>query len=316
MTISPSAPPGATPPEPVRPARLAPFAAALHRAIEHRDLSLEQLRARLAEAGIPVSMSTLSLWRRGLRRPERAQSLRAVVVLEKVLGLPGDSLVALLGPRRRRGRSVATLPAVGFSRLFETRHLLADFGAGRRPDTLNPDLMSLSVHDHYEFNERGAEARVRVHHVARALGEVDRWLVHYQADDPGRPSWTGTLRAGSGCRPGRVRTDTGSRVLELLFDRALRPGDVAVFDFEITFGPGGDAQYRFARIFERPSNLYVAEVTFHPRAVPVRCHEFVQSSLDSDVRLLREVPLDDSHTARMAVQTVPAGLFGMSWEWP
>ncbi|GIG61876.1 hypothetical protein Lfu02_62480 [Longispora fulva] len=292
-----------------------PFAVALHRAIEVRGLSLERVQAKLAAAGVAVSMSTLSLWRRGLRRPERAPSLRAVTVLENVLDLPEDSLAALLGPPRPRGRFVGQPPATGFSRLHEVPHLLDEFGAETRADAINIDLVSESVHDRYEFNEHGAESRIRVRQVARAVGEVGRWLVLHQGDDPTRPM--GTLHAGHGCRRGRVRADpdSGVTLVELLFDRLLRPGEVTSFDFELVFEPGGHPEHRFGRFFGRPAGLYVGEVTFHPRAVPERCHEFVQASVDAEIHVLREVELGATLTATIAVRDVAPGLYGVFWEW-
>ncbi len=90
--------------------RTGPFERALRAAIAARGLSLERLHARLAERGAHVSLASLSNWQRGRSRPERSRSLAAVRELESILGLPADSLVALLGPRRPRGRWLAHDP--------------------------------------------------------------------------------------------------------------------------------------------------------------------------------------------------------------
>lgn len=87
--------------------RTGPFEHALRLAIRSRGLTLDRLRARLLERGVRTSLASLSNWQRGRCRPERVPSLRAVRELEDILGLPGDSLVALLGPRRPRGRWLA-----------------------------------------------------------------------------------------------------------------------------------------------------------------------------------------------------------------
>lgn len=84
--------------------RTGPFDHALRLAIRSRGLTLDRLRVRLLERGVRTSLASLSNWQRGRCRPERALSLRAVRELEDILGLSGDSLVALLGPRRPRGR--------------------------------------------------------------------------------------------------------------------------------------------------------------------------------------------------------------------
>ncbi|HKE50153.1 MAG TPA: transcriptional regulator [Actinomycetes bacterium] len=87
--------------------RTGPFEHALRLAIRSRGLTLDRLRVRLLERGVHTSLASLSNWQRGRCRPERTRSLRAVRELEDILGLPGDSLVVLLGPRRPRGRRLA-----------------------------------------------------------------------------------------------------------------------------------------------------------------------------------------------------------------
>src|SRR5882757_3401659 len=60
--------------------------------------------------GISVSLATLSYWQSGRSRPERRDSLAAVELLESVLELPEGRLSASLGPPRRRGRWLSTVP--------------------------------------------------------------------------------------------------------------------------------------------------------------------------------------------------------------
>ncbi|WP_412540976.1 helix-turn-helix transcriptional regulator [Longispora sp. K20-0274] len=295
-----------------------PFAATLHRAIEVRGLSLERLQAKLAERDITVSLTTLSFWRRGRSRPERARSLKAVAVLEEVLGLPGGSLAALLGPPRPRGR-VDQAPSLGFDQLYDEhvslRNALDDLGVDAGMQVINPDLVWLSIHDRYELDRHGTEARLSVRHIGRAVGPVSVCRVLFQADDPIRPG--GVVRAVRGCRRGRVRTDseTGLTVTELLFDRELAPGDVVVFDYAMSFEPGGVAEHRFGRIFSMPAGLYIAEVVFDEGAVPERCHEYTQASIDAEIQVLREVAIGAGLTATMAVQDVHQGLHALEWEW-
>src|SRR4051812_1528119 len=73
-----------------------PFDAALRAAVRARGLTLERLRAHLARRGVPIALSTLSDWQHGKRRPSVAGSLRAVLALEDVLGLPPKTLVRLV----------------------------------------------------------------------------------------------------------------------------------------------------------------------------------------------------------------------------
>src|SRR5262245_60663045 len=100
--------------------RTGPFSAVLHLAIEASMLRLEEIQERLAAQGISVSLTTLSYWRRGRSRPERPESMRAVRLLEDILGLPAESLISQLGPRRPRGRWLAHPPgSIEIDRLFQ-----------------------------------------------------------------------------------------------------------------------------------------------------------------------------------------------------
>ncbi|MFD9892961.1 transcriptional regulator [Amycolatopsis sp. NPDC059027] len=79
-----------------------PFAEALRAAIRARGLGLDRIRYRLRSRGTSLSLATLSHWQSGRCRPERSESLRALRNLEDILGVPGGSLIRLLGPPRGR----------------------------------------------------------------------------------------------------------------------------------------------------------------------------------------------------------------------
>ena len=81
------------------------FADLLNVAVEASGLTLYAIQRQLALSGVNVSVTTLSYWRRGRSRPERAASLRAVPLLEELLGLPDQALSGRLGSPRPRGRS-------------------------------------------------------------------------------------------------------------------------------------------------------------------------------------------------------------------
>ncbi|MGI5242040.1 hypothetical protein [Dactylosporangium sp. CA-139066] len=63
---------GVVQPELARVLRDGPFATAFAVAVERSGLTLDRLRDRLAERGVAVSRTTLSYWRSGRSRPERA----------------------------------------------------------------------------------------------------------------------------------------------------------------------------------------------------------------------------------------------------
>ena len=55
-----------------------PFPEALRAAIQVKGLSLERLHHKLKTRGAPISITALSYWQSGRRRPERPESLRAL----------------------------------------------------------------------------------------------------------------------------------------------------------------------------------------------------------------------------------------------
>lgn len=81
------------------------FAAMLRDGVRRRGLSLRSIRERLADRGYDVSVSILSLWQSGARRPERATSIDVIRELEDILRLDDGALTDTMGPSRRIGSS-------------------------------------------------------------------------------------------------------------------------------------------------------------------------------------------------------------------
>src|ERR1044072_8804493 len=210
--------------------RHGPFEAALRTAILTSGLSLDRLRTKLAERGMPVGVTTLSYWQRGLRRPERPESLRAVAMLEQILGLPDRSLMVLLGPPRPRGgRDVPR-----FTELIKAPDaldaLLADLdspAAGR--------LQVVSQYDKVTVNAAGAIDRIDTTSVVSApSGGVDRALVIYTVE-AGDCAQQVTIVPGDSCRLGRTVACplAQARVAEVLFDRRLGENDTHMLSYQV-----------------------------------------------------------------------------------
>ncbi len=289
------------------------FAVELARAIEVSGLSLDRVQHRLAQRDVQVSLSTLSYWRRGRSRPERAESLRAVGALEDALDLRPGSLLALLGPRRPRGRWLSR-PSVGFEQLWEGEaDGLLDVLA--RIDLPAADRLSyVSLHDEQFVDADGRESRLRVRGVVRAEHDgVDRFLAIHRAEpwDAAPP----VVAAVAHCRLGRTRTHepSGFTVAEIIFDRVLRRGETAVFDYEATPSPRGPSAGSERR-FGRPVPQYVLRVDFHPDAVPARCVRFCRDA-DGHGSADAELWIGTTASAHVVAVDVPPGVVGIRWEW-
>ncbi|MEY9845377.1 hypothetical protein ABH940_002455 [Streptacidiphilus sp. BW17] len=298
--------------------RAGPFETALQLAISDSGLSLDSLRRRLATDGIHVGLSTLSYWQRGLRRPERAESLRAVRAIEDLCGLPRSSLVALLGPRRPRGRWGEPR-----NRELDIEELLGDdmllaMTLSDLDVSVNSRSEHVSVHgDRWMHADRSwSTERIRRIVIARTEG-VDRFVALSLRDIDGEqpPS----VRAMHGCRLGRVRTDpaTGLHAAELLFDRRLSSGQVHVFDYEYQAGPGSTGVTRYDYGSRQPLRELVLRAHFTPDRLPVRCYQVVRRRYhdDSGLRDVQELQPDAHGVIQLVSLNGKPGIEGFRWEW-
>ncbi|MCX4725493.1 hypothetical protein [Streptomyces sp. NBC_01306] len=299
-----------------------PFHLALRTALAVRGLPLHRVQHHLASRGIKVGVTSLSYWQQGVRRPRRAESLRAVSALEEVLRLPAGSLVRLLadggggpaggGPRgtseRPAGRSYRSL--VAGAAVLEG--LLAGMGS--------PADGGLHTVGHHESVRIGADRRLvgrSSQHVVRAHRDgVDRYVAIHHGDpgcDPGRVE----VLAGENCRTGRVRweRETGVVVAELLFDARLRAGETYVFRYGFEDGTGGPSS-EYVRGFSFAGGQYVLQVRFDEHALPVRCRRFAQATAGTVRGARRDLTLSGLYRSVHTVeQEVRPGRVGIDWDW-
>ncbi|MGW5054868.1 hypothetical protein [Actinokineospora sp. NPDC004072] len=283
------------------------FAAALSRAVDDSGLTLDRIRERLRSKGLDVSLSTLSYWRRGRSRPERPASIRAVRELEAMLNVRPGGLVALLGPKRPRGRWAADRGGViGFDRLW-------NLDPERLPEVLGeltcppPRRVSyLSVHDQ-QFVDRDGLAR-RVHtrvvvraevpgvdrlHITAAGAPTDREIPRFERVVSG---WLGAVR---------THDDTGMMNAQIMFGRALRPGETAVVDYILATAPTVPSTF-IERRFARSAQNYVLQVVFDPGVAPSACVEYRDDE---------EHALERTRAPHIVCGDVPPGVTGIRWSW-
>ncbi|MEV5609178.1 hypothetical protein [Streptomyces sp. NPDC052225] len=292
-----------------------PFHVALRAAIAARQLPLHRVQHHLERRGIKVGVTSLSYWQQGARRPQRAESMRAVRALEEILELPEESLIRLLGPAG--GRAVAQRPA---SRSY--RSLVAASGVVERlvAELGSPPDGGLHTVGHHERVRIGARRELLgrdSQRIVRAHRDgVDRYVaVHH--GDPGCSPAEVAVDAMENCRTGRVRWDeaTGVLVAELLFDTYLRAGDTHLFRYGFEDGTAG-ASTEYLRAFGFAGGQYVLQVRFADSALPVGCHRFAQQSAAAPRGSRRELTLSGRHrTVHVVEPQVRAGLLGIGWDW-
>ncbi|GLW74540.1 hypothetical protein Kpho02_68380 [Kitasatospora phosalacinea] len=297
--------------------RTGPFHLALRAAITARGLALHRLRERLAQRGVQVGVTSLSYWQQGLRRPERAESLRAVAVLEEVLELPEHSLTRLLGPRRSAPEPAPAGPAV---RPYRDLISPAEAVDGLLAVLSGPPDTGLHTITHIERIRVGADRRLvrrDSQHVLRAHRDgIDRYLAIYQGD-PGCDIERVRVRAEENCRPGRIRRDPAANLLvaELLLDRRLRTGDTHLLGYGFDEAPSAGPSREYVRGFNAGAGQYVLQVTFDPGALPVRCDRFTRRTPDQSALESEELTLDGHHCAHLVAADLPPCLLGLRWDW-
>ena len=296
--------------------RHGPFDRALRAALERRELSLESLQRRLRAEGYSISLAALSYWQRGLRRPERPESLRVVMAVEVILELPRASLVALLGPPRPRGRRAA---ADGGPPEFADL-LGQSTGLARVLDgvdaAVNLNFQHLGLQGDLFLNEDRNWYLERVRRVVTARQDhADRFVAIHVPDVPGQSP--PVLRPISGCRLGRVQADpeSGYQAAELVFDHVLASGGPHVFEYEyIPSGPAAGID-RYQHASRHPVRQIALRTHFDPRALPARCRHVSQRPGAAAPRHVTDLPVSASGTANIVVLDSAPGLEGFRWEW-
>lgn len=283
--------------------RHGPFSRALRAAIATRAVPLDRLSRKLAERGVQISPSTLSQWQRGKASPKHDESMTAVRLLERVLSLPGGSLLGLLS---RTGALPDSQLWTDPERLATVLDDIDTSNAGR--------LVRLSVHDHYEVDADRKERSGWTRSVFRAVDDgVDRLVVVFRTEDGPVPV-IGEVRF---CSLGRVRRDPGSGFLaaEMLFDRPLTTGETTIVEFRTVFEDDAPPARNFDRRFGHPVGQYVLQVSFDPEVLPKRCFSYRRDAVDAPDREETELTLGASASVHLVAHNVTHGICGIEVEW-
>lgn len=288
------------------------FAAVLRAAIRARGLGLERIRDRLRAQGVSVSLATLSYWQSGRSRPERRDSLTAVELLESVLELPAGTLIASLGPPRRRGRWLSTVPISPDVAAFWPSPDAVEDAVSEVDIRWDERLTRISQHDRVFVGADGGERSYHSRQVLRAEADgPDRWVVIMHLDEHDRP--LPTIKPLRHCHLGRtvLRPADGLLVAELLFDRPLRKGETVITEHELENSAPYPPADNYERKFRLPVREFVLEICFDPARLPVNCVRY--SQLDESDEVAQQVePSDSVHG--VALNFGP-GRYGFRWDW-
>lgn len=292
------------------------FSDVLRSAIEDSGLSLHRISSKLADHGVNVSAAALSYWQRGSHRPERADSLRAVDLLEEILALPPNTLMTLLGPRRSRGRWAAPSTPLPTGSLWphavSLDKTLTHLEKDARRSLWAVSTVYAHLHEHVTADRTFGHTRVQK--VVRAESDgVDRIIAVMHTDGSAT-----CFEAIHAARLGRVRTDseTGYTVAEFILDRVLNTGDTATVEYlSYSESPEVSPQCHTRHSLYRPAAVLVIEVAFHPTAIPARCSGFYSPRRGTPEQSLGPLWIGNSNSAHLALSDLDSGMYGIRWDW-
>lgn len=281
------------------------FAEVLSQAVGERNLTLDRLSTRLSQLGTPTSIATLSYWRTGRSVPTRARSLKAVEHLERILGVPTGHLVRSL-PGDQMDRWDPQAAVDGGPDMMEALDALGL--------DLNRHSTNQTIQATYFVSEDRLHLTERIRQLARA--DEDGWNRFAVVLDVGEDHRVPEPEAGPGCRIGeQVRLKGGRQVVvEVLLPRRLFRGDLVGFEYSIHWSSD-------VRPFREHTRTMASGVRFlvmdaHLAGKPASRARFFQAvSIDAPEEddLIEELP--GGNHIQKAVRNVPAGLYGLGWDW-
>ncbi|XBB68047.1 hypothetical protein ABFU82_01715 [Nocardioides sp. WV_118_6] len=286
-------------------------------ALRDQGRSLTWLRERLHDRGVRVSLSALSYWRSGERRPEGAASAEAIGVIEELLALAPGTLGDRIGPSRRPGvpaRTAQVGEIVDSSGTDALARALDALDLADAPSRTLDEAASFTV----DLDDRGCFASIRSRLRIRALDEgvarVPLWfLVDRPVPEPLR------LSGLHGAVPARRVDDlaAGLAVQEVLLERPLGPGEATVVEatFEVPRAPGDGAAVDTEFVLSPPRRTSEIElwVRFDRARVPAAC-TLRSAELGGPASTVR-IDLSDVTSVHHAVRGFGPGSVGAHWTW-
>lgn len=290
------------------------FAHRLREAISARGLSLERLRAHLAQDGHHVSVATLSYWQTARSRPHRAASLAALSSLEEILDVERGALASLLPVRRRPTRSTFVThldpartgpdhgPAHGaaLAAVVEQLGLSWDDGLNR-----------ISVHEIVDVEEGGLGRTVLARELLVAQRSiVTRFPLWVEPDDAAvsvdiveRRNCTVTAIVPTDSSP--------AAVAEVTLSRPLTAGQAMTVEYTVELTGGGVPMTQHLRPCPAPVRELHTQLRFAGHTLPRAAGQFV---VIGEQRRASPLPLKGPVLDVRHSEFGP-GIAGIEWTW-
>ena len=279
------------------------FAETLSRAIQRRNLSLERIHTKLARAGTPVSVATLSYWQTGRRVPTRTSSLQAVSELERILALPTGRLRTTLVDEPDDGSAVGS-SFNGGDAITRTLQKLR----------LDPvlDVLRVSVNDIVSVSSDHRQIVQLTRQVMRAERDgVRSWPIVLELDDRGGAE----LSAVTACRVGRQiqLPEAGLIIAEMLLPRPLSKGDLVMTEHSLSWLQAESPKFVIERLLPRRVQEYVLQVSIGG-TVPLAASAYRRPVHQHDAEESWPVAIQDG-LVQVVLADVSPGVYGVAWDW-
>ena len=283
------------------------FSLALADALNRRDRSLTWLHRKLRDNGNEISMTTLSYWRSGARRPEGARSLSVVEDIERLLGVEHPGLVALIGPTHRTGYTGAPLSPLSDDVLREHVEQMQTLLGAPAIDTIR----DLSSHITATIGANGSIVSCTTRCIVQVTkGPVSELSMVSIGPEPWPEAAEISDVHGARLAKRVLHPDLTVSGMLLEFDRPVPSGETVMFEYTETFTDSYPAQRTLWHAVSRASHEIVLWVRFDAQARPSWC-EIYSEPVGADRRSQVVSPVPQSvHTAH---HRFGPGTVGIDW---
>jgi transcriptional regulator with XRE-family HTH domain len=287
------------------------FARALRLAIGRSGLSLVQISQRLRAGRRPISVATLSNWQSGRSLPGGDQSMGVLAALEELLGQSPESLTALVGAPRPRGRSVKATSFVGARTGKEVfREALLELGF-ETPQQYAHER----VFQQFAVIDSSRDVQVFTNRLTvRALESGRCRLPAVYVLDPTEPNIAPTYTALEGCTTGRRVSwpDRRAYGVEIVIDGQLDAGQVATFSYRVEMHAAATDITGALYSLPRRAHDVLLEVEFRGPRRPELYERYRRT--DTDESVTPQHP-DRRDRVQIAESRFGPGSFGLRWTW-